>query len=189
MRYRFVFALTALLAAGCNQSPARPQEAGGVELPTPSRSAAPVASTAPVPSTSASSPAPSGPTAWTGTYKSNTATLYVPTDAPNGGDWKGVKWRGDDSRLGLGEGAMAITVEPGGRFNGTLDGPLGPALVFGVLQDNELVGTVARKTTSDQGFTGTATGKVSANTVEGTLQVAVANASVLRTATFVLRRP
>jgi hypothetical protein len=140
------------------------------------------------PSTSAPPPAPSGPTApaqWSGNYKSERGTIYV----PDGGEWSGTKWRGDDSKDGLGEGKLVLTIDPTtGRVEGTLDGPLGPAIVYGQVTGERVAATVARKDIADRGFTGTLQGSLAAGAIEGTLKMSLADAHVIREAHFQLKK-
>src|SRR6185436_9605927 len=68
-------------------------------------------------------------TAYAGTYTSAAGSLYV----PDGGEWAGTKWRGDESTDGLGEGPIALSIT-GSRVEGTIDGPLGPAVIRGAVE-------------------------------------------------------
>jgi hypothetical protein len=63
---------------------------------------------------------------------------------------------------------------------------LGPAVIEGVVADGKLSAAVRRKDPTDRGFTGTMLGQLTADRVEGTLDVSLGTASVLRTATFAL---
>jgi hypothetical protein len=118
---------------------------------------------------------------WRGSYKSTAGVLYVPAD------WKNVHWNVKESAAGLGEGTMALTIDPvSGRVRGTLDGPLGPATVDGFASDRKLTATIARRDPTDQGFTGTLIGSVGGDSAEGTMNVSPADASAIRTAMFTL---
>jgi hypothetical protein len=121
---------------------------------------------------------------WIGSYKSETGTLYVPTDVANGKEWKTVKWRGDVSGAGLGDGPITLAVDPSGRVSGTLAGPLGPALVNGLLAGDTLTASVTRQTPSDGGFVGTLVASVADGKLTGTIKVSQREASVIRLATF-----
>jgi hypothetical protein len=128
--------------------------------------------------------APRGPVLWTGTYESRAGTLYV----PDGGEWKGVKFRGDPSETGLGKGALHLEIDPRGAMTGSIDGPLGPALVSGVARDGSLAGHVYRKDATDRGFTGTLSGELSGAHASGTMSLSQADARVIREASFTLER-
>ncbi len=176
-------------ASGCDNN-----KAGGASTPSASASAAATSAT---PSASASSapksaPSSSGTTApaagaeasWAGSYKSEAGSIYVPTEVANGKDWKDVKWRGDLSNSGLGDGPMTLTIDPSGRVSGSLEGPLGPAIINGQLIENRVTATITRKNTSDGGFVGTLTGSVEDAKVTGTMKLSQREASVIRSATF-----
>src|ERR1044071_2831821 len=96
--------------------------------------------TAAVPSASVSASATpvavvdSGPAKneWTGDYDSHPGTLSV----PEGAEWKGVKFRGDDAGEALGKGNLKITIDPDNQAHGEGDGPFGPFVIAGSLADN-----------------------------------------------------
>ena len=118
---------------------------------------------------------------WRGSYKSTSGELYIPPE------WKNVHWNVKESTAGLGEGAMTLSIDPAsGRAIGSLDGPLGPATVDGLVSEGRLTATIARKEPSDQGFTGTLIGSIGGDRAEGTMNLSVAEASAVRKATFAL---
>jgi len=143
--------------------------------PAPASTSAttPVASSSARATASASS-APVSPAAtqsWRGTYKSAASTL----------------WSDTQTTAGIGDGALALSIDgASGHVSGTVDGPLGPATVDGVVTEGTLAATLRRKDPSDQGFTGTLLGSVASDHVEGTMNVSLGLASALRTATFTL---
>jgi hypothetical protein len=153
--------------------------------PAPASTSAttPVASSSARATASASS-APVSPAAtqsWRGTYKSAASTLTVPPD------WKKTHWSDTQTTAGIGDGALALSIDgASGHVSGTVDGPLGPATVDGVVTEGTLAATLRRKDPSDQGFTGTLLGSVASDHVEGTMNVSLGLASALRTATFTL---
>jgi hypothetical protein len=163
---------------------------------TPATSAtAPVATTTAAPTTpSASASASAAPTAagaaasWEGKYKSAASGFYVPHDAPNGKDWKEVKWQGDQSPQGIGEGTLALKVDANGVVTGELEGPLGPGIVNGSVHDGQLTGSIRRKDATDGGFTGTLVGKVAGAAIEGTMKLSRGEASLIREAQFSLAK-
>jgi hypothetical protein len=136
-----------------------------------------VASSSAAPSRGSAPPTPTQ--SWHGAYKSAASALTVPPD------WKKVHWSDTQSTAGIGDGTMALTVDgASGHVSGLVDGPLGPATLDGVATDGNLVATLRRKDPSDQGFAGTLLGAITADHVEGTMNVSLGLATALRTATF-----
>ncbi|HEV3193427.1 MAG TPA: hypothetical protein VGY54_23125 [Polyangiaceae bacterium] len=119
----------------------------------------------------------------TGIYKSEPASLYIPT-AP---DWKGVRWTVKDTLLGVGEGPITLTINSAtGRVTGAVDGPLGPGVIDGFAREGTLTATVARKDPSDRGFAGTLMASVKSGHADGTMSLSLAEASAIRQAAFAL---
>ncbi len=169
--------LAAVVGRACDRS-----GGGGLPSTREAPSSAPVASKAvsasPAPTASAAASAGSR---WTGTYKSAAGTLYIPPD------WKSVRWSGADTQAGIGEGTMALDVDPAtGRVAGTLEGPLGPASVDGVVSGGKLTASILRKDPSDRGFAGTLVGSVEPDRAAGTMNLSSAEANAIRAATFAL---
>ena len=125
-------------------------------------------------------------TAWAGSYDAVAGTLYV----PSGKEWEGVKFRGEASELALGKGELAIAIDARGNVTGTLDGPLGPAIVSGWLQGETFTATLYPKDPSvaGGGFTGTLAGTASPANISGKLFASQAEARFIREASFVLKR-
>jgi hypothetical protein len=149
------------------------------EAPAPSATsvAAPASTSLAAPAASASAAA-TGSEGWKGGYKSVAGTITLPKD---------VKWKVPDSTDGIGEGTIAVTVDrPSGRVRGTLDGALGPATIDGLASDGKLTATVARQDPTDHGFTGTLSGDLGDAGARGTMNVALAEVSAVRNATFEL---
>jgi hypothetical protein len=133
---------------------------------------------APMPSPAA---APSATARWRGKYSSSAGALYIPPD------WKDVHWKVKETSAGIGEGAIAIQVDPlSGRVTGTLEGPLGPATIDGLGSDGGLSASIARMNPADEGFTGTIVASIANDRVEGTMHVSLADANAIRTATFTM---
>jgi hypothetical protein len=100
-----------------------------------------------------------------------------------------VTWRGDDAGDGLGEGNLSVTIDrKTGAVHGAADGPIGDTLLVGAMQGETLTASVVRKDPLDRGLTGTAVAKSSGDSVTGTMRLSVANARVVREATFTLAR-
>jgi hypothetical protein len=172
-------ALFALVACDDKSSGSAPAPSASVPVASASASA-----TASAPAPSASAPSTTAASAWTGTYKSAGASLYVPTQKP----FDIVKWRGDDAGGGVGDGSLDLTVDATGQVSGTGTGALGAVLVSGMYADGELTASLARKDPADGGFTGTAVGKLAGDKIEGTIHLSLPNATSLRTATFTLSK-
>jgi hypothetical protein len=131
----------------------------------------------------ASSTPPGTPQTWHGAYRSSEATLTVPPD------WKKVHWSDTQSTAGIGDGTLALVVDGAtGHLSGTVEGPLGPATVDGMLSDGHVAATLRRRDPSDQGFTGTLLGAITGDHLDGTMNVSLGLASALRTATLHLAR-
>jgi hypothetical protein len=120
---------------------------------------------------------------WEGTYVSEAGSLYV----VDGGEWAGVRWRGDDASVGLGEGVISLTIQ-GARVTGTGSGPIGDVVWLGAVDDERLTASVQRKDPLDRGFTGTAVGKVSRDHIVGTMRLSLADARVIRDVKYSLSR-
>ncbi|MGH7282940.1 MAG: hypothetical protein ACRELY_15560 [Polyangiaceae bacterium] len=140
------------------------------------------ASVAPTSSTAASA-APivdAGPftITWKGSYEASPASLYV----PDGGEWAGTKWRGDDAGDGIGSGTVMLTVL-GSHVDGTVDGVLGPAVVDGSFFGDHLSASIRRKDPTDRGFVGVLDGIVKDDKFDGEIHVSsLVNANLLRQA-------
>ena len=167
MRRPFAFSLLAL--AACSKTD-----------PAPSASTAPSAVTSVVDA----APAVAAEITWSGPYKSGAGTMYV----PDGGEWSGTKWRGEDSGDGLGDGTLVVSIDPkSGTVKGVVDGPIA-AIVYGSFAAGQLTATLAPKSTGDA-FTGTLLGNVSGDKLDGTMHVSSAlDAHILRSITFSLAK-
>jgi hypothetical protein len=114
--------------------------------------------------------------AWKGGYKSVPGTIALPKD---------VSWKIPETPAGVGDGTIDLTIDrTTGRVDGKVDGVLGPATIDGLASDGTLTATVSRRDPTDHGFTGTLTGDVGDTAARGTLNVALADVSAVRNATF-----
>ena len=167
--------------------------AGLVACDKPSTDAASTAApvSAPAPLAASTAPAaegalsaaasPAATRAWRGTYKSAASTLTVPPD------YKKTRWSDTQSTVGIGDGPLSLTVDgASGHVSGTIEGPLGPAAVDGVVADGKLAGTIRRRDPTDQGFSGTLLGSIANDRLDGTMNVSLGGAGALRAATFIL---
>jgi hypothetical protein len=176
--------VSSLAVSACNDAPRGGNEPASA-VPAPSAS-----STKPAPSASASAAAPkrSAPMTWSGAYQASPGSLYV----YDGGEWKGVHFRGDDASVGLGEGPLSFTIDPGTReLRGTASGPLGDVILAGVVSrdlatDSALSFSVLRKDPADHGLTGTGVGHLGEHTLTGTMRLSRGDAHVIRDVTFSL---
>lgn len=121
---------------------------------------------------------------WTGNYDAQPGTLTV----PEGPEWKGVKFRGDDAGDGLGKGNLHIVIAPDGRASGDGDGAFGAFTLTGALEKDVVTFTIVRKDPTDMGFTGTGRGTIAGDKLEGTIKASKATGNVIREATFSLKR-
>ena len=115
-----------------------------------------------------------------GKYTVSAGTMYVPEHK----DWSSVKWKNDDTKM-LGDGEMALSVEPSGRVSGSTEGgPLGAAIIDGMREGEVVTATIRRKDPADEGLTGTLVAKLGGDALEGTMKLAESNAAVVRFARF-----
>lgn len=122
---------------------------------------------------------------YAGTYSVSPAKIYIPSAK----DYASVKQAKDDPTKHVGDGSLTLMVDANGHVTGTIDsGPASPALVDGSLVESEIRGTVRRKEPNDHGLTGTLVGKISGESVEGTLSLAEANASIVREGKLALKK-
>ena len=122
---------------------------------------------------------------WTGSYTSTPATFYV----HDGGEWKGVHFRGDDAAVGLGEGTLSLTIDTkSGGVRGSGSGSLGDLVLAGAVTGEELTFSVLRKDPTDRGLTGTGVGKLSGSSATGTIRLSRGDAHVIREAKFTLSK-
>ncbi len=141
-------------------------------------SAAPSASPSSPAAGRATPPTPTGLEEWKGAYKSVPGTIVLPKD---------VKWKIPDTTAGVGEGTIALTVDRAtGRVRGKVEGVLGPAAIDGVASDGKIAANVSRDDPTDHGFTGTLSGDLGDAGTQGTMNVALADVSAVRNATFAL---
>jgi len=157
-----------LLAGGCSKGSSEGAPAGSASASAPPASAAPSAS---APTQVAKT------TGWRGPYKSAAAGITLP---------KGVNWKVPETTEGVGEGTLALAVEPDGRVTGSIEGALGPAIVDGRLANDEVTAVFRRQDPADHGFTGTLSGAITHGHLRGTLSCALADVGAVRTATFEL---
>lgn len=166
----------AICAIGCakgsdGESPPSAPSASASASATGSAAASP----RPPPATAAR---PTGPTGWKGGYKSVPGAIVLPKD---------VSWKVPETAAGVGEGTIALTVDPAtGRLQGKIDGVLGPATVDGLASDGKIAATISRVDPADHGFTGTLTGDIGDAGARGTMDLALADVSAVRNATFEL---
>lgn len=144
---------------------------------TPAPSASVSASAAPV----VVDAAPKESSAWTGKYTAVESTLYVTAATRDAG----LKFRGDDASVGLGEGDVSITVDPTTHaVTGELSGPLGDATIEGTRDKDDVTFTVRPKKPDNDSFYGTGDAKVDGGKLIGTLHMSRARANIIREGSF-----
>ncbi len=145
---------------------------GGAATPSASPSAAP-----------RNAPAAEAAT-YAGTYRTQAGTLYISEEK----EYAKVKQPPDDGSL-VGEGTFTLAVDATGRATGSVDtGPLAPAVLSATQQGEVMTGTVRRKDASDEGLTGSFTTSLRDGALEGKMELANANASILREAKMTAAR-
>lgn len=155
-------------------------------MPSPGGSAQ---ASAPLDASSASAQSLTGST-WAGHYTAAPGSLYV----PEGPEWQGVRFRGEDASVGIGDGEMTVAIDPTGRASGSVEGPIGPMHVDGVMTtDGADASTPAFEASllpGDGGasFSGTAIGERTGDRLAGTIRVSLPTANVIREARFTLDR-
>jgi hypothetical protein len=165
----------AVVVAAC--TPAAPAVKGGAE--------ASAEAVAPVLSTSVTDANRGAVSRWTGTYRSAAGAIHV----PDGGEWSGFKWRGDDAGDGVGDGTMTLTVDgTTQRVEGTAAGAIGEVLLTGAAQGGQVTASVRRKDPADRGLTGTLVATQTADKVDGTMRLSFGDAHILREASFTLAK-
>jgi hypothetical protein len=173
---------TGLLTAACHGSKSAPPS-NADSTASATASAAGTASASPTSAAGAQAIA-----RWSGTYTCEPASIYV----PDGKEWSGVKWRGDDAGDGIGQGTLTLRIDPASRrVEGTLDGVIGEAIVEGRFEDGALAASVERKAASDRGFTGTLIGTVPADkpeTMSGTMRLSLGDGRLIREGRFTATR-
>lgn len=151
------------------------------DAPAPSPSTSASAVVAPI--IDASTAASSAVAKWSGTYTSTPASLSV----PDGGEWAGTKWHGDDAGDGLGDGTLAIEIHDG-IVSGTIDGPVGPAVIDGTVNGDKFSARIDRKDPKDGGLVGLLDGTITGATATGEMHLSsLITAHLLRQATFQLK--
>jgi hypothetical protein len=175
--------------AGCDdkKNPPAPVATANTASAAPSQATSAASAAA---SGSAAPAAPGAARAFAGTYSAIGAGFFVPRDkdAPNAKDWKDVKWQGNPGDAGVGDGALKIAVSPEGVVTGEIEGPLGPAAISGSIVDDDFSASFRRKTAEDDGFSGTLSGKVAGDKIDGTLTASFGNASLIRSGKFSLAK-
>jgi hypothetical protein len=106
---------------------------------------------------------------------------------PDGGEWAGVRFRGEDAGVGLGDGTLDVAVDRSGRAQGTVEGPLGPLHLAGRFEDGVFSAALTSNEPS-QGFSGIATGTAADGGIGGTMRLSLPTGNVLREAPFTLER-
>ena len=177
-------AIAAVLALAACNSPSSSPAASVSSAPTAVSSVAASAS-----ASASASPASAGPVHWSGKYTASAGDLYYPRSAPNAKDWSDLKWNGSDAAAGLGDGTIALVVDPTSKLvSGTIDGAIGEALVVGAVDGARLTGKITRKAADDRGLTGTLVADVTADAINGEMKLSSPDAQVLRSAKFALAK-
>ena len=171
---RAAIAAIGLAVWGCSKASDAPAPDGPkTRIPTPS-AIAPLADAAST---------PAAPGTWTGHYAASPGSFSV----PDGGEWAGVKFRGDVTGDALGEGTLRVSVDSTGRVSGTLEGPLGALRVTGELVEGAFSAALV-PSDPGHGFSGVAVGSAATGVITGTMRLSLPTGNVLREASFTLER-
>lgn len=183
MHSALIYGALVSLVAACSKSdsPAAPAASSSAVV-TASAPSAFAASSSNAAASGAAAPK-GAPRSWSGSYEATAGTLTV----PDGKEWEGVKFRGEKSEVGLGKGELHLEIDSRGTVTGTLEGPLGPAVISGTLDGDTLTARIDRKSPADLGFYGTLSGKTTGDALEGTMHLSQGEARVIREATFTLK--
>jgi hypothetical protein len=120
--------------------------------------------------------APGAASGWDATYKSAAGELYVPAEK----DWKGFRFRGEESAVGIGDGTIKLSVDAQGKVTGQGEGTLGKFTVNGSMRDNNITATL---TPSDgASFYGTMQATRNGNELSGTMKLSNDKATLVRQA-------
>ncbi len=165
------FAVASICLVGCaRDEPPTPSAPAASSSPTTHASAAPADAATPIASRSS----------WSGHYTAIVGSLTVP-------EWTGVRFRGEDASVGLGDGEMNVTIGADDRASGSLDGALGATKIEGSLHADDFGATLVPDDLR-QGFSGTAIGSRSGDHIAGTMRLSLPTGNVVREATFTLDR-
>jgi len=167
-------AITLVALAACSRGEAPTANANATPSATPTPNATPSANANASASATPSAPAPS---TWSGHYTASVGTLASPDRY----------FTGEDASVGLGDGALTVTLDDHGRATGTLDGPLGTSKLDGALRANDF-GAALVPDDLAHGFTGTAVGTRDGDHIAGTMRLALPLGNVVRQASFTLDR-
>lgn len=155
--------------------------------PTPG--AASGAEVAAAPSGAAGEQAPSEPAAaaatlvgtFKGAFEAKATELYMPdTDALK------KRWRGEESKDGLGAGEVTVVIAADGTVSGTATGPLGTLTLNGFAEGEQIAAALSPE--NEQGFTGTLVAIPSGAELNGEMNLTRFNADTLRQASFKLTK-
>jgi hypothetical protein len=177
IRRTLVLVFLASSLAACKKDGAKgTAEAGAVAIASVGTAgfAAPKASSSAAPAASAAGTA----STFHVSYTITAGSLYIPSNK----DWSSAKFKNDEARY-LGDGSLTLNVGADGRVSGTSEGgPLGAAVVDGLVENGTLAATIRRKDPSDEGLTGTLFAKISGASLEGSMKLAEGKAAVVREA-------
>jgi hypothetical protein len=172
----------AIASVGCNKREASATDAGATELSHAARDAKHESHVQEVATEAgATSPASAGAknASFTGKYTLRPGSLYIPANK----DWASAKFKNDESKW-IGGGELTLEIDGAGRVSGrTESGPFGAAIIDGTTDGTTLTATIRRKEPADEGLTGTLVAKIERDTLEGSLNIADANAAAVRVGT------
>jgi hypothetical protein len=172
---------------GCNASSERagPPPPVGSAAPSPgprtgtTAAEAPKPSAAPSPSSSAAAPeALAG--SWAGSYDAKKGEVHLPPKV------KDKALAADDGKASSGPGSVELTIGAGGEVRGKVSGALGAGTITGHAEGSTLRASIWPDDSTSMG--GTLMGERRGDVLACDLHVSGPDATVIRTATFELRR-
>ena len=134
-----------------------------------------------------------GPTTWAGKYAAVPGALFV----PDGGEWSGWKFHGDDASVGLGDGTITLVIDEEATGRRARHGRRRARRAFACSAGRSATAsTTAHIGSSDPlgGFSGTAVGQRAGgaahdgDAIQGTMRLSLATGNVIREASFSLAK-
>jgi hypothetical protein len=120
---------------------------------------------------------------WTGTYEA--AKHHIDLPAKIGGL---PEWAADEGARGTGKGSVRLTPDSTGAATGSVEGPLGPAVLEGAFDGDVLALRFYPKNAERSGFSGVLIARRDGERLTGSLDAATTDGRVARTAQITLER-
>lgn len=184
-RARALAALALLALAACDGAPDKPDKSPPPRPPAPpSASAAAPGSAAPLPTATASARAEAGAAgSWEGSYDAKKGVVSLPPKV------KDKALAADDGKRASGPGTVELTISDGGEVRGRIKGALGAGTVNGRVDEGMVRASIAPEDARAEGaMFGVLVGSLKGDVLKAEIHVAGPDATVVREATFELKR-